>query len=235
MMGKALVVLSGGQDSTTCLFWAKAHYDYVETITFDYRQRHRREIQAAMDVSAMAGCRHELINVPECLNSASPLTSDNALETYGSAEDMDQIIGGRRELTFIPMRNALFLTIAANRAEQKGIDTIITGVCQMDNANYDDCRKTFLIATEQYINTALGHDHRGTQWITIEAPLLYKTKAESIHMAQTLGAMKALGKSHTCYAGESPPCGICHACVLRASGFEEAGIDDPIFEELDNE
>jgi 7-cyano-7-deazaguanine synthase len=149
---------------------------------------------------------------------------------------MDGVIGNRRETTFVPMRNALFLTIAANRAELLGVDSIVTGVCQMDTANYDDCRKTFLNATEQYINTALGNDHRGTPWIHLKAPLMFLTKAESIHLARDLeGCWEALSYSHTCYAGEYPPCGKCHSCVLRASGFAEAGYNDPLIERANND
>lgn len=231
-MTKALVILSGGQDSTTCLFWAKQHYDEVHAITFDYGQRHRIEIDSAKKVADMAGCSsHEIVKVPDCLVSNSPLTSDNDLETYADDKEMQKVIGGRRELTFVPMRNALFLTIAANRAEAMGIANLVTGVCEMDTANYDDCRKTFLLATEQYINTALGHDHRGTQWISIAAPLLHLSKAESIRLAESIpGCMDALAYSHTCYAGEFPPCGKCHSCLLRASGFAEAGVTDPLID-----
>lgn len=230
-MKKALVVLSGGQDSTTCLFWAKQHYDQVHAITFDYGQRHRIEIDAAKKIADMARVdSHEIVKVPDCLISTSPLTSSNELETYTSETEMDNKTGNRRELTFVPMRNALFLTIAANRAEANGIDALVTGVCQMDTANYDDCREVFIKATEQYVNTALGHDHRGTKAITIETPLMHLSKGQSIVLAEQVGAMEALAYSHTCYAGEYPPCGKCHSCVLRASGFKEAGIADPLLE-----
>lgn len=230
-MSKALVVLSGGQDSTTCLFWATNLFDEVHAITFDYGQRHRLEIESAKKVAEMAGvASHEIVPVPDCLKSLSPLTSDNPLETYTDYDSMDGIIGNRRELTFVPMRNALFLTIAANRAEALGIPNLVTGVCQMDNANYDDCRESFIKQTELYINSALGHDHRGTQPIKIHTPLIDLSKSESIHLAKEVGAMEALAFSHTCYAGEFPPCGKCHACVLRAHGFEEAGIPDPLVE-----
>lgn len=230
-MKKALVVLSGGQDSTTCLFWAKQNYDEVHAITFDYGQRHRIEIDAAKKIADMAKVdSHEIVKVPDCLVSTSPLTSSNELETYTSEAEMDNKIGNRRELTFVPMRNALFLTIAANRAEANDIDALVTGVCQMDTANYDDCREVFIKATEQYINTALGHDHRGTKAITIETPLMNLSKSQSIVLAEQVGAMEALAYSHTCYSGEYPPCGKCHSCVLRASGFKEAGIADPLLE-----
>jgi 7-cyano-7-deazaguanine synthase len=232
MTSKVLVILSGGQDSTTCLFWAKEKFDEVHAITFDYGQRHNIELEAASKVAELAGvASHEIVKVPECLISTSPLTSNTPLETYESFDEMDGTIGNRRELTFVPMRNALFLTIAANRAEARGIPNLVTGVCQMDNANYDDCREVFIQATEQYINTALGHDHRGTQKITIHTPLLFLTKAESVELAKHIeGAFDALAYSHTCYAGKYPPCGECHSCVLRAQGFHEAGVPDPLIE-----
>lgn len=232
MTSKVLVILSGGQDSTTCLFWAKEKFDEVHAITFDYGQRHIIELEAAKKVAQLADvASHEIVKVPDCLISSSPLTSNTALETYNSYDEMDDTIGNRRELTFVPMRNALFLTIAANRAEAKGIPNLVTGVCQMDNANYDDCRDVFIAATEQYINTALGHDHRGTQKIVIHTPLLSLTKAESVTLAKNInGAFNALAYSHTCYAGKYPPCGECHSCVLRAQGFYEAGSRDPLVE-----
>lgn len=228
-MSKALVVLSGGQDSTTCLFWALRSFDHVEAITFDYGQRHRIEIESAKTIAAMAGVPHEIIPVPSCLVSSSPLTSDNELERYTDAKQMEQVIGNRRELTFVPMRNALFLTIAANRAEARGIKYIVTGVCQMDNANYDDCRETFIFAAEHYINTALGHDHRGTDPIRIVTPLMRKTKAETVAMAfEWPDCWAALAYSHTSYDGKYPPTDTNHANVLRAQGFEEAGLPDPL-------
>lgn len=227
---KALVVLSGGQDSTTCLFWAKQMFDEIHAITFDYGQRHIIEIDAAKKVAELAGVTsHEIVQVPNCLISASPLTSQNELEKYDSFEQMDSEIGSRRELTFVPMRNALFLTIAANRAEALGIRNLVTGVCQMDNANYDDCRQEFIDATRDYINTALGHDHRGTLPIVIHTPLIYMSKAESVRLASKLpGCWEALAYSHTSYDGKYPPSDMNHANVLRAQGFLEAGLPDPL-------
>lgn len=229
-MSKALVILSGGQDSTTCLFWAKQQYDEIHAVTFDYGQRHRIEIDAAIKVAEMAGVRsHEVIEVPGILHSASPLTSDNDLEKYTSFEQMDGVIGNRRELTFVPMRNALFLTIAANRAEALGIKFIVTGVCQMDNANYDDCREVFIDNAQRYINTALGHDHRRTGEIEIVTPLLFKTKAETVKLAyNTPGCWEAMAYTHTSYDGCYPPIDMNHANVLRAQGFLEAGLPDPL-------
>lgn len=229
-MKKALVILSGGQDSTTCLFWAKQYYDEVHAVTFDYGQRHAIEIEAAVTVAEMAGAAsHEVVEVPGVLSSVSPLVSDNDLEQYEDPEQMDRVIGDRRELTFVPMRNALFLTLAANRAEALGVPDIVLGVCQMDNANYDDCRQVFLDAAENYINTALGHDHRGTPPIRLVAPLLYMSKAQTVMMAQRLpGAWEALAYTHTSYDGKYPPTDMNHANVLRADGFAKAGLPDPL-------
>jgi len=229
-MTKALVVLSGGQDSTTCLFWAKRHYNEIHAITFNYGQRHAIEINAARSVGILAGvASHEFVDVPNCLISKSPLTSNSELEKYENAEQMDAAIGNRRELTFVPMRNALFLTIAANRAEALGIPHIVTGVCQMDNANYDDCRATFIDATTEYINYALGHDHRGTNPIYIQTPLMTLSKAETVKVAYEMpDCWEALAFTHTSYDGKYPPTDMNHANVLRAQGFEEAGLPDPL-------
>lgn len=221
-MKRALVILSGGQDSTTCLFWAKTMFDEIHAITFDYGQRHHREIEAALNVGRMAGVStHELVEVRGCLKGMSPLTNpDVELERYDNAEQMEEVIGNRRELTFVPMRNALFLTIAANRAEVLQCQALVTGVCQMDNANYDDCRQVFIEATKRYINTALGHDHRTPEKaIDIMTPLMNLSKAETVHLATQLhGCWEALAYTHTSYDGQYPPTDMNHANVLRAKG-----------------
>lgn len=225
-----VVVLSGGQDSTTCLFWAIEHFDIVHCITFDYGQRHAIEIESAVKVAKMADVEsHTILKVPNILESTSPLTSDNDLELYDNVNEMDGVIGDRRELTFVPMRNALFLTIAANFAEARGIKNIVTGVCEMDTANYDDCRAVFIKATEDYINTALGHDHRGTGCIQILTPLLNLTKAETVKLSYELGnCWEALAYTHTSYDGKYPPTGKNHSNVLRADGFLKADLPDPL-------
>lgn len=230
MTTKALVVFSGGQDSTTCLYWAKKKFDEVSAITFDYGQRHIIEIDAARRIGKLAGlATHEIVAVPNCLISSSPLTSGTELERYKSFKQMDQTIADRRETTFVPMRNALFLTIAANRAEALGVPNLITGVCQMDNANYDDCRAVFIDAAVAYINTALGHDHRGTQPIFIHTPLMYLSKAETVKLSHELpGCWEALAWSHTSYDGKYPPIDPNHSNLLRAQGFLEAELPDPL-------
>ena len=230
MKTAALVVLSGGQDSVSCLFWAKQNYTEVHAITFDYNQKHRIEIDSAKATAHRAGvASHEIIVLGPVLKGSSPLTNpDEKLEKYNDFSEMDAKIGNRRELTFVPMRNAMFLTIAANRAEILGAD-IITGVCQMDAANYDDCRQVFIDATVDYINKALGHDHRGTGPARIVTPLMNMTKAETVKLALALpGCFEALAYSHTSYDGCYPPTDNNHSNVLRAQGFFEAGIPDPL-------
>ena len=226
MTTKAMVVLSGGQDSTTCLFWAKQNFDEVHAVTFDYQQRHRREIDAARAVAARAGvASHEVVALGPILAGRSPLTDPSAsLETYSDYQSMDKIIGDRVELTFVPMRNQLFLTLAANRAVVRDIFDLVTGVCEADNANYPDCRRTFITRVEDA--TAVG---LGVARFTIHTPLIALSKAASIVRAMAMpGCMDALAVSHTCYAGESPPCGTCHACTLRAEGVRQAGVADPL-------
>lgn len=230
----ALVVLSGGQDSTTCLFWALQHFDRVHTITFDYNQRHVREVVAARDVAEMAGIRpehQELVALGPILKGRSPLTNPaEQLETYNSPEEMAATIGDRVELTFVPMRNALFLTIAANRAACLGTTHIVTGVCQEDNANYPDCRASFIDRTERMIAAALGLDLVDEPMgFTIHTPLMDFSKAETVLLAAKLpGCMDALAYSHTAYSGEYPPITQDHATVLRAKGFLDAGLPDPL-------
>jgi 7-cyano-7-deazaguanine synthase len=225
-MKKAMVVLSGGQDSTTCLYWAKAVFKEVHAVTFDYGQRHALELDAARNVAKMAGVvSHEVVQVPGVLRSRSPLTDPSVeLETYSDFDSMDAIIGDRVELTFVPMRNAFFLTLAANLALARDCYHLVTGVCQQDNANYPDCRQTFIESQERTINEALGIDT-----FRIHAPLMSLSKAEIVRFAQQIpGCMDAMAYSHTCYAGQFPPCGECHSCVLRAHGFAQAGVADPL-------
>jgi 7-cyano-7-deazaguanine synthase len=231
---KALVVLSGGQDSSTCLFWAVDRYgsDNVHAVTFDYDQRHRVELAAAVNVAKLAGvAHHEIVLVGSILAGSSPLTNKDAvLERYDSYEEMDKVIGDRVEKTFVPMRNALFLTLAANRAAVLGTRTIITGVCQADNANYPDCTQDFILAQECAINNALGLPSYGSLGgVSIETPLMDMSKAVSVRFAMEIrGAYSALAYTHTAYDGQFPPTGSDHASVLRAHGFEEADWPDPL-------
>ena len=235
-MSKILVVLSGGQDSVTCLYEAirRVGVENVHAITFDYGQRHNAEISAAAEVAEMSGLsvagfpseRHEIISVEGLLVSASPLTSDTPLDKYDNFNAMEEEVGNKVEKTFVPMRNSLFFIIAANRAVALGCTTIMTGICGEDNANYPDCTDNFRKKLELAINVSLDPQQ---PYITIEAPLMRLSKAETVKLAMTLpGCMRALSYSHTSYDGKFPPVDNNHSNLLRAHGFEEAGVPDPL-------
>lgn len=242
MSAKALVVFSGGQDSTTCLALAHATFgaDNVACVTFNYGQRHAAEIKAAQTICKLLGIeQHEIIDIGNSvLQSTSPLTDHNAsLETYTDYASMDATIGSRIEKTFVPMRNALFLTLAANRAVCLGANVIYTGVCEADNANYPDCRLEFIQSQRNTINTALGKSTAAGAGLSINTPLIHMSKAQSIRMLRGLGTMgneprcsyfSLLAYSHTAYDGKYPPCGKDHASILRAQGFLEADVPDPL-------
>lgn len=236
MTKKALVVLSGGQDSTTCLFWAIHHFgkENVHAITFDYGQRHDIELSAAVKVAEMAGLGgdpelHEMINVQGCLVSSSPLISTNELDKYESFEQMEAQVGTNVEKTFVPMRNALFMTIAMNRAVALGCEVIVLGICEADNANYPDCTENFRHRMQTALNASLGYETTDSQAIAIMAPLMHLSKAETVKLAVVLpGCMEALAYSHTSYDGKYPPTDPNHANILRAKGFEVAGVPDPL-------
>lgn len=227
MTSKALVVLSGGQDSTTCLYWAlNQGFDEIHAITFDYNQRHRREIDAAVKIAADARVSsHQVIEIGPILGGTSPLVSDAELEQYPDGE-----LPGGLEKTFVPMRNQTFLTLAANRAYVLGARNLITGVCQEDFGGYPDCRQVFIDALERACNlgTFTGEDG-ALGALKIHTPLMFLTKAASVDLALRLpGCYAALAHSHTSYDGQYPPVGADHATMLRAKGFEQAGIPDPL-------
>ena len=225
MAKAALVVLSGGQDSTTCLFWAKKMFESVHAITFNYNQRHSIEIEAAKTIAQRAKVdSHEIVDLGPVLKGKSTLVNkEESLETYKDFNTMSEIIGSRIELTFVPMRNFLFLTVAANRASCMNINHLVTGVCEADGSNYPDCRESFITAMERTITDALG-----TKFF-IHTPLIHAAKAETVKLALRFpGCFTALAYSHTAYDGGYPPNGKDHASVLRAHGFEEAGLPDPL-------
>jgi 7-cyano-7-deazaguanine synthase len=232
-MSKSIVVLSGGQDSTTCLFWALKQGFDVHAITFDYNQRHRREIEAAQKVVDVAhkyypekAIAWEVIELGPVLKGTSPLVSDNTLEQY---KDHHSLPGGI-EKTFVPMRNQLFLTIAMNRAVVKNASNVITGVCEEDYGGYPDCRQIFIdgLAWISTIGT-FGDKVPESQYLVISTPLMKLTKKQTVELATTLpGCFEALAYTHTSYDGAYPPTGHDHATLLRAKGFEEANTPDPL-------
>jgi 7-cyano-7-deazaguanine synthase len=212
---KAAVLLSGGQDSTTCLYWAKQQFDDVAAFIFDYGQRHRIEIGAAIRIAEFADVSYRVISLQFPQDCSALLNSDAiGMQDEGLPN------------TFVPGRNLQFLLTAAMYAYSRSIFNLVTGVCQTDYSGYPDCRADTLISLQTTLN--LGMFASGGKF-TIHAPLMKRTKAETVLMARTLpGCWEALASTHTCYEGKKPPCGICPACKLRAKGFAEAGEIDPI-------
>lgn len=221
----ALVVLSGGQDSTTCLYWALNTFSEVHAITFNYGQRHAIELDAARKVAEMAGVSktHEIIDLGPVLVGSSPLVNGEVdVEHYENADAMPDGV----EPTFVPARNALFLTIAGNRAVQLGAAHVVTGVSQEDYGGYFDCREAFIRAQQVALNQALFGSKVG---LTIETPLMNLDKAQTVDLADSIpGCLEALAWSHTCYDGQYPPNPNNHASIVRARGFERAGVPDPL-------
>lgn len=239
-MKKLLMILSGGMDSTTCLFMAKQQHDEIHAITFDYGQTHELELVAANRVALLAKVdTHEVISIPNILRSTSPLTSKNDLKEYKDYHSMVDEVGFRVEETFVPMRNFLFLIIAANRAIEKGCDTIGLGICEADTANYPDCTNDFLLMASKAINESIGSTitlikpegliNVIVEGITLWAPLIFRTKKDTIQLAyDTPGCWEALRYTHTSYANEFPPLSKNHANLLRAKAFEDANLPDPL-------
>lgn len=225
---KALVVLSGGQDSTTCLAWARNRFDEVHALTINYGQRHAIEIAGAKMIGILGQLdSHEVLTLPAgSLQGTSPLTDPN--QPVPQYTSQDEVPDGVAK-TFVPLRNQFFLTLAANRAFVLGCTHLVTGVCQTDYSGYPDCRQEFVDSLEETINKGT---FTGEDWLlgelTIYTPLMNLTKAESVDLAIAEGAYGMLAYSHTAYDGSYPPAGTDAASLLRAKGFEEADIPDPL-------
>ena len=227
MSNSALVLFSGGQDSATCLAWALSHYEHVETIGFNYGQRHRVELdyrplfssalrQLNPDWAARLGSDH-LIDL-SLLNDISDtaLTSDTkiALQENGLPN------------TFVPGRNLLFLTVAAALAYRRGINALVGGMCETDYSGYPDCRNDTLRALESALQLGMQSS------IRLETPLMWLDKSATWSLAESLGGSALVElirtETHTCYLGERGTlhtwgygCGKCPACELRARGYEQ--------------
>ena len=218
-MGKALVVLSGGQDSTTCLYWAIDRFglEAIDTVTFDYGQRHRVELACAAEIARFVGVGNTCLPIDtfSALGGNSLIDSDIEIE---NTVDVDADLPN----TFVPGRNLVFLTYAAAFAYQRDISHLVTGVAQTDYSGYPDCREDTIVALQQALRLGMESD------ITIHPPLMHLSKKETVELARDLGALSAMALTHTCYNGKRPPCGTCAACELRAKGFAEANIEDPL-------
>lgn len=225
--GGALVLFSGGQDSATCLAWALSQFDRVETVGFDYGQRHKIELEVRKEFRAAL--------TRQFPQWALRLGEDHMLDAsiigqLGSSAMTDDIAIEMAENglpnTFVPGRNLLFFTLAAALAYRRGLRVIVGGMCETDYSGYPDCRDDTLKA--QQVALSLGLDRR----VTIETPLMWLDKAETFALAEQLGGKPLLGliveNSHTCYLGDRSKrhdwgygCGTCPACELRSSGWQK--------------
>lgn len=214
---KAVVVFSGGQDSTTCLYWAIRRFgrEGVLSLTFNYQQRHAIEIECAARIASFAGIENVVLPVDTFGAIGGNSLTDTAVDIGNNLKD---------ELpnTFVPGRNLIFLTFAAAFAMQRAIPHVVTGVAQTDYSGYPDCREETIRSLEATLRLGMEYP------IEIHTPLMHLSKKQTIELASDLGAMDAMAMTMTCYNGEQPPCGRCPACRLRAKGFAEAGIADPL-------
>jgi 7-cyano-7-deazaguanine synthase len=211
----ALVVFSGGQDSTTCLAQACAEFDSVETVTFDYGQRHVIELEQARILAKIAGVsEHHQID----MQWLGRLTENSLTRPDIPITHTD----GQLPSTFVDGRNLFFLSVAAVLAKQRGIHTIYTGVCETDFSGYPDCRDAFIQSLTQTLKLAIEYPYE------IRTPLMWLTKAETVQLMAQLGKLDWYAETHTCYEGMRPACGKCPACTLRLKGFADACIPDPL-------
>ena len=205
---RAVVVYSGGQDSTTCLFWALKEFDDVIAVTFDYGQRHQLELERAANIAKELGVEHHLLDMG-LLNQLAPsaLTRDNIAITETE---------GELPSTFVEGRNMLFLTFAGVLAKQKGARHIVTGVCETDFSGYPDCRDIFIKSLNVTLNLAMDYP------FMVHTPLMWIDKAETWAMADRLGKLDYIReKTLTCYNGViGDGCGECPSCKLRSKGLD---------------
>lgn len=207
---KAVIVFSGGQDSTTCLFWALERFEEVEAVTFDYNQRHSLEIESAKNITKELGIKHHILDM-SLLNQLAP----NAL----TRDDIEVKEGEEGELpsTFVSGRNLLFLSFAGVLARQIDAKHIVTGVCETDFSGYPDCRDIFIKSLNVTLNLSMDYP------FIIHTPLMWLDKAQTWELADSLGAFDFVReKTLTCYNGViADGCGECPACKLRKNGLHE--------------
>ena len=222
---KAVVLLSGGLDSTTCLAIARQEGYQTYGISFRYGQRHAAELAAARRIAdAMALQQHVVVDIDLAQFGGSALTSDMRVPKRHSADQ----IGGGIPVTYVPARNTVFLALALAWAETLETGDLFIGVNARDYSGYPDCRPEYIAAFERMANLATKAAAEGTRPVRIHTPLIDWTKAEIIRRGLALGVDYSLTRS--CYdpASDGAACGRCEACLLRLRGFAENGIPDPI-------
>lgn len=220
-MKKAIVLLSGGLDSSIALHVARTEgFDEIYALTFLYGQKHDKEVERARTIAETAGVKeHKFVELPLNLWQGSSLT-DATLEIKNGDVEREEIPD-----TYVPARNMVFLSIAASYADAMNIRDIYIGVSETDYSGYVDCREAFIQGMENAINlgTLLGTVKQTP--IRLHTPFMHMTKAEEIRWGTKLGV--DFGLSWSCYRGGDKPCGTCDSCLLRAKAFAEAGIPDP--------
>jgi len=223
-MPNAVVLLSGGLDSATCLAIARAAGFDCHALSFDYGQRHDVELESARKVAAALGAReHKIARIDLRLFGGSALTDDIAVPKGRSVEDM----AGEIPVTYVPARNTIFLSYALAYAEVREANHIFIGVNAVDYSGYPDCRPEYIEAFQAMANLATRRWVAGPQRLVIETPLINLTKAEIIRRGLELGV--DYGLTVSCYDPDETgaACGECDSCQLRRRGFEAAGAPDP--------
>ena len=221
----AVCLLSGGLDSSTCLALARREGYECYALSFDYGQRHRVELEAAARVAAALGVREQRTAVIDLRAfGGSALTADIDVPKHRSAAD----IGTGIPITYVPARNTIFLSYALAWAEVLEASDIFIGVNALDYSGYPDCRPEFINAYERMANLATKSGVEGRTRIEIHTPLIALGKAEIVRLAAQLGL--DFGLTHSCYDPglDGRACGECDSCLLRAKGFAEAGVGDPL-------
>ena len=222
-MRKAVCLLSGGLDSATCLAVARRDGFASYALSFDYGQRHIYELEAAARVAAALGAAdHRVARIDLRMFGGSALTAGIDVPKHRSAAEMETGI----PITYVPARNTIFLSFAMAWAEVLGASDIFLGVNAVDYSGYPDCRPEFVAAFEAMANLATKTGVEGTTKLRIHTPLIDLSKAEIIRLGLSLGV--DYGLTHSCYdpGADGRPCGGCDSCLLRAKGFEEAGVRD---------
>ncbi len=221
-MRRAVCLLSGGLDSTTCLAWARAQGFACYALSFDYGQRHRVELEAARRVAEALGVEaHQTAKIDLRMFGGSALTADIDVPKHGSAGDGIPV-------TYVPARNTVFLSFALAWAEVLEASDIVIGVNAIDYSGYPDCRPEFIEAYERMANLATKSGVEGRTHIKVHTPLITLSKADIVRLAVSFNVDLRL--THSCYdpdaAGRS--CGSCDSCSLRLKGFADAGLTDPL-------